>query len=359
MSSRPTAVDLANAVNSLKFAVDAATSAEADAARGHVKLDSKGIREVYVEAAERIHETDIITNLAISRYGSEYLRRQQLPVFTENPPDDRYYTTSPPETQGAADMTYRKLSVLTHCNTGSLATSGHGTALGIIRSLHSMNYLDHAYCTETRPYNQGARLTAFELFYEKIPATLIADSMAGALFQRYKEQKNITAVIVGADRVARNGDTANKIGTYSLAVLAKHHDLKFIVAAPTTSIDLDTPAGDSIVIENRPAHEMTQIQGPVVTDGKVDPESRARVAIAHQDIHVWNPAFDVTPHEFIDAIITEHGEVVRDMKGMFNFQHVMPAQRWKQHVVNNLGETKKSTPETESEDGAVFRMEQI
>jgi methylthioribose-1-phosphate isomerase len=168
-------------------------------------------------------------------------------------------------------MTYRKLSVLTHCNTGSLATSGHGTALGIIRSLNNMNYLNHAYCTETRPYNQGSRLTAFELVYEKIPSTLITDSMAGALFQRKKDEMNIAAVIVGADRVARNGDTANKIGTYSLAVLAKAHDIKFIVAAPTTSIDLETKTGATIKIEDRTKTELTQISGAVVgKDGKVD-----------------------------------------------------------------------------------------
>jgi methylthioribose-1-phosphate isomerase len=134
-----------------------------------------------------------------------------------------------------------------------------------------MNYLDTAYCTETRPYNQGSRLTAFELVFEKISSTLITDSMAGALFSRMKEEKNISAVIVGADRVARNGDTANKIGTYSLAVLARHHNIKFIVAAPTTSIDLFTESGDSIKIEDRSQTELTQVSGAVVgKDGKVD-----------------------------------------------------------------------------------------
>jgi methylthioribose-1-phosphate isomerase len=191
-----------------------------------------------------------------------------------------------------------------------------------------MNYLSHAYCTETRPYNQGARLTAYELVQENIPATLITDSMAGALFSRMKSAQNITAVIVGADRVARNGDTANKIGTYSLAVLAKHHGIKFVVAAPTTSIDLKTPTGDGIKIEDRAGSELTQITGAVVDkEGKVDVGRSERVAIADQRVKVWNPAFDVTPHGLIDAIITEKGEVLKDANGRFNFAAIMP-ERW-------------------------------
>jgi len=218
-------------------------------------------------------------------------------------------------------------NVKTNSNS-SLATSGHGTALGIIRSLHKMNYLDHAYCTETRPYNQGSRLTAFELGFENIPSTLITDSMAGALFSRLKTAKNISAVIVGADRVARNGDTANKIGTYTLAVLAKFHGIKFVVAAPTTSIDLLTESGDKIKIEDRAKHELTQISGAIVNkDGFVDTSKTAKVAIADQKIDVWNPSFDVTPHELIDAVITEKGEVVRSSKGTFDFKTIIP-ERW-------------------------------
>jgi methylthioribose-1-phosphate isomerase len=152
--------------------------------------------------------------------------------------------------------------------------------------------------------------------------------MAGALFNLKKQEKNIVAVIVGADRVARNGDTANKIGTYALAVLAKHHGIKFVVAAPTTSIDLDTISGASIRIETRPQKELTQISGAIVDkDGNVDVNKTARVAIADQRINVWNPSFDVTPHELIDAIITEKGEVVKNAKGEFSFEHVMP-QKW-------------------------------
>lgn len=145
--------------------------------------------------------------------------------------------------------------VLTHCNTGSLATAGYGTALGVVRKLHELKKLEHVYCTETRPYNQGARLTAFELVHDKLPATLVLDSMVAALLR----SKNVAAVVVGADRVAANGDTANKIGTYQIAVVAKHHGVPFYVAAPLTSIDLKIPSGDHIIIEERPDREMTHV----------------------------------------------------------------------------------------------------
>ena len=171
-------------------------------------------------------------------------------------------------------------------------------------------------------------MTSFELVFEGIPSTLITDSMAGALFALQKEQMHIGAVIVGADRVVRNGDTANKIGTYSLAVLARFHGIKFVVAAPTTSIDLETETGRGIRIEERKREELTQITGPVVlTDGSVDTTRSARVAIADQRIDVWNPAFDVTPHELIDAIVTEKGAVVKNQDGAFDFRDVMP-ERW-------------------------------
>lgn len=213
----------------------------------------------------------------------------------------------------------------------SLATSGHGTALGIIRSLHKMNCLHHTYYTETRPYNQGSRLTSFELIHESIPSTLITDSMVGALFAQKKKQ-NISAVIVGADRVARNGDTANKIGTYSLAVLARHHGIKFVVAAPTTSIDLRTETGDTIQIEDRNRTELIQITGaPINSDGQVDTTRITRIATADQRANVWNPAFDVTPAELIDAIITERGEIVRDSRGSFDFKTIM-SDKWNKEV---------------------------
>ncbi|KAH8815033.1 Methylthioribose-1-phosphate isomerase [Xylogone sp. PMI_703] len=365
INSRPTAVDLSNAIKLLKRTVQSASLAST---KSDGKAAAAEIRDAYIEAAEKILEDDLTTNLAIGRYGAEYLRRQQVPVINhiEDGDETRYFTTSPPGTQGAPDRTYKKLSVLTHCNTGSLATSGHGTALGIIRSLHKMNYLDHAFCTETRPYNQGSRLTAFELVYEQIPSTLITDSMAGALFARRKEEKNISAVIVGADRVARNGDTANKIGTYSLAVLAKAHGIKFIVAAPTTSIDLETPSGEAIRIEDRAPKELTQISGAVVVqkDGEhvVDSSTTARVAIAHQEINVWNPSFDVTPHEYIDAIITEKGEVIRSSKGTFNFQSIMP-ERWAAQVEGKTGGPTGLENGTGSgkrdEENMQFKMENI
>ncbi|GBP09943.1 hypothetical protein EVAR_92478_1 [Eumeta japonica] len=145
--------------------------------------------------------------------------------------------------------------ILTHCNTGSLATAGYGTALGVIRSLHTAKKLEHVYCTETRPYNQGARLTAYELVHEKIPSTLIVDSMVAALMRSRK----INAVVVGADRVAANGDTANKIGTYQMAIVSKFHNVPFYVAAPFSSIDMSLLSGDRIKIEERPDRELTHI----------------------------------------------------------------------------------------------------
>ncbi|XP_058795180.1 methylthioribose-1-phosphate isomerase [Phymastichus coffea] len=180
------------------------------------------------------------------------------------------------------------ISVITHCNTGSLATVGYGTALGVIRALHKTKKIEQIYCTETRPYNQGARLTTYELVHDKIPCTLICDSMVASLMK----SKNIAAVIVGADRVAANGDTANKIGTYQIAVLARYHEIPFYVAAPLTTIDFSIPNGDSIKIEERPHDELTCING---------------VRIAAEGINVWNPAFDITPAKIITGVITNKG----------------------------------------------------
>ncbi|KAK7930216.1 hypothetical protein WMY93_006611 [Mugilogobius chulae] len=149
------------------------------------------------------------------------------------------------------------VTILTHCNTGSLATAGYGTALGVVRSLHALGRLKRMYCTETRPYNQGSRLTAYEAVAEGIPATLITDSMA-ALTMR---EMDITAVVVGADRVVANGDTANKVGTYQLAIAAKHHGIPFYVAAPSTSCDLSLESGRDIIIEVRPPEELTSLNG--------------------------------------------------------------------------------------------------
>ena len=179
-------------------------------------------------------------------------------------------------------------NILTHCNAGALATVAYGTALGVIRAAHEQGKRLHVYADETRPVLQGARLTAWELLREGIPVTLITDNMAGHLMRLGR----INLVIVGADRIAANGDVANKIGTYSVAVLASAHQVPLYVAAPTSSIDISLPSGDAIVIEERPAEEVTHIAG-------------CRVAPA--GVGVFNPAFDVTPHELVSAIITENG----------------------------------------------------
>jgi methylthioribose-1-phosphate isomerase len=179
-------------------------------------------------------------------------------------------------------------TVMTVCNAGALATAGYGTALGVIRSaIRAGNAID-VLALETRPFLQGARLTAWELQKDGIPTTLITDNMAG----HFLHSGRVGAVVVGADRIAANGDTANKIGTYSVAVLAKENGVPFYVAAPCSTVDLAVASGEAIPIEQRAAIEVTQIQG---------------VAIAPAGIAVLNPAFDVTPHRYISAIITERG----------------------------------------------------
>lgn len=180
--------------------------------------------------------------------------------------------------------------IYTHCNTGALATGGHGTALGVLRSAWAAGRIRGVIAGETRPWMQGSRLTSWELMQEGVPVTLVTDNSAGHLMQRGEVQ----AVIVGADRITANGDTANKIGTYSLAVLARHHGIPFYVAAPLSTIDPTLPDGSRIVIEERDASEVRQIQG---------------TAIAPENVPVHNPAFDVTPAALITAIITEHGVV--------------------------------------------------
>ncbi len=184
----------------------------------------------------------------------------------------------------------RPVSILTHCNTGSLATAGYGTALGVIRSLMNQGKLKAVYADETRPLLQGARLTAWELQQDGIEATVIPDAASAFLMQQGK----IDAIVVGADRIAANGDTANKIGTLMLAVLAKQYQLPFLVAAPTSTLDLTLAAGDQIPIEQRPPKEVAEIAGQ-----RIVPQGTA----------VWNPAFDVTPAELITAIVTEYGVV--------------------------------------------------
>ncbi|XP_027706585.1 methylthioribose-1-phosphate isomerase [Vombatus ursinus] len=256
VTARPTAVNMAQAAREMSE-VAAQEAGQEGATEGVV-------RERLICWAEHMLEKDIRDNRSIGDHGAQHLLERVAP--------------------GGGQVT-----VLTHCNTGSLATAGYGTALGVIRSLHALGRLKHVFCTETRPYNQGARLTAYELVYEKIPATLITDSMVAAAMAH----KEVGAVIVGADRVVANGDTANKVGTYQLAIVAKHHGIPFYVAAPVSSCDLSLKTGQEIVIEERPGQELTSLCG---------------TRIAAPGIGVWNPAFDVTPHELITGgIITEHG----------------------------------------------------
>jgi len=178
--------------------------------------------------------------------------------------------------------------VLTHCNAGALATCGYGTALGVIRSAVEQGHEIHVYADETRPFLQGARLTAWELMHDGIPTTVLCDNMAASLMRQGK----IQAVIVGADRIAANGDVANKIGTYGVAVLAKEHGIPFFVAAPWSTIDLRTASGDAIPIEQRSAREVTHHAGTQLTP---------------HGVGIENPAFDVTPARFVSAIVTERG----------------------------------------------------
>ena len=187
-----------------------------------------------------------------------------------------------------ADIVPAEARILTHCNAGALATAGYGTALGVIRGAVEQGKHVTVLADETRPFLQGARLTAWELVRDGIQTTVITDNMSGALMR----QGLIDLVVVGADRIAANGDTANKIGTYTVAVLAREHNIPFYVAAPLSTIDLDTPDGQHIPIEERSAREVTHIGGTRLTPAGA---------------LVRNPAFDVTPHRFIAGIITERG----------------------------------------------------
>ena len=192
--------------------------------------------------------------------------------------------------------------VLTHCNTGSLATAGFGTALGVIRAGVAQGRIDKVFAGETRPWQQGARLTAWELLQDGIPATLIADSAAAHLMKTGAVQW----VVVGADRICANGDTANKIGTYQLAISARHHGAKFMVVAPSSTVDMDTASGELIEIEERDPAELYGIGG---------------MRTVAEGVPAWNPVFDVTPHGLIDAIVTEKGIVehpdVAPMRALF------------------------------------------
>jgi methylthioribose-1-phosphate isomerase len=245
--TRPTAVNLFWAIDRMKSIFAAQLSAGATLAQ---------IQEKLLAEAHAMYEEDIAACKAMGAFGGALL----------------------PDGGG----------VLTHCNAGALATCGYGTALGVIRSAIEQGKRIHVYADETRPFLQGARLTAWELMADHIPTTVICDNMAASLMRA----GNIQAVVVGADRIAANGDVANKIGTYNVAILAKEHGLPFYVAAPWSTIDLATPTGDFIPIEERPAIEVTHHGGKQLTPIGVG---------------IRNPAFDVTPARYITAIVTERG----------------------------------------------------
>ena len=242
-AARPTAVNL-------RWAIERAT---AELAQANAPQEAA---EALLDLAHRLREEDIAANRAIGARGAALL-------------------------VGAS-------GVLTHCNTGSLATAGFGTALGVIRAAWRAGTRFDVFFTETRPWLQGARLTAWELARDETPAKLIVDSAAAALMQR----GGVDAVVVGADRIAANGDVANKIGAYSLAIAAQRHGAPFYVAAPVSTIDPRSPDGASIAIEERPPEEVTRLAGTPIA-----PEGAA----------AWNPAFDVTPAELVTAIVTERG----------------------------------------------------
>ena len=261
VKARPTAVNLQRAATIVQAAIDA-------------EKTSAAVIDAVTLTAEALLIKDKEDNEKIGQYGADWIR-QRCPTSS-------------------------RLRILTHCNTGSLATTSYGTALGVVRSLHEASVLEQTYFTFTAPYNQGARLTAFELNHDRIPSTLITDSMASACIKL----NNIDAIVVGADRVARNGDTANKIGTYQLAITARYHNIPFIVAAPRSSIDSDTETGSGIVIEYRNAAEMTYVTGQTIKGGE-----SLQVTVVAPRTDCWNPSFDVTPAELITAIVTETGVV--------------------------------------------------
>lgn len=244
-STRPTAVNLFWAIDRMKRVVKA-----------NIGMSPDELKERLVCEAKEIHDEDIEINKKMGRHGSKLIKN--------------------------------KATVLTHCNAGALATAGYGTALGVIRAAIEDGKKIKVFADETRPFLQGSRLTAWELMKDGIDTTLITDNMAGYMMKKGL----IDLVIVGADRIAANGDTANKIGTYSVAVLAKEHKIPFYVAAPISTIDLNIKHGDKIPIEERDIREVTHIKD---------------IPIAPKNIKVKNPAFDVTPNRLITAIITEKG----------------------------------------------------
>ena len=244
-ATRPTAVNLFWGIERMRRTFESVA-----------RLPRPQIKAALVREAQQMHREDIAGNQSMGRHGAGLL-----------PPSG---------------------GILTHCNAGALATCGYGTALGVVRSAIESGKKLHVFADETRPFLQGARLTAWELHKDGIPTTVIADNMAGAMMR----QGRIHAVVVGADRIAANGDVANKIGTYSVAVLAREHKIPFYVAAPWSTVDMNMPSGDGIPIEQRSHREVTHHGGKQMTpDG----------------VQIENPAFDVTPADYVTAIITERG----------------------------------------------------
>ncbi len=244
-AARPTAVNLRWAVRRANRVAEEALADGVEAAKARL-----------VTEAKLVHQQDIEMNRAMGRHGAALV------------PDEA--------------------TILTHCNAGALATAGYGTALGVVRAAQEAGKNVKVLADETRPFLQGARLTTWELRKDGIPVTLITDNMAGHLMKEGK----VDCVIVGSDRIAANGDVANKIGTYTVAVLADRHNIPFFVAAPTSTVDLEAESGDAIPIEERTSDEVTVING---------------VRIVPDDVSAMYPAFDVTPHELVAAIITEEG----------------------------------------------------
>lgn len=254
--SRPTAVNLMWAVKRMRKLIEK-----------KAQLPVKHLADLILEEAHAIVREDKAINLAMGNHGNNIIPK------------------------GA--------TILTHCNTGALATVGIGTALGVVRTAHASGKDIFVYADETRPRLQGGRLTAWELMQEGIPSTLIADSVAATLVRDGK----IDVILVGADRIATNGDTANKIGTFMLSVVAKTYGVPFYVVAPTTTIDFDIDHGSQIVIEERSEEEVTHIEG---------------IHITPEGMKVYNPAFDVTPHENITGIVTEKGIIGTPYKNNIN-----------------------------------------
>ncbi|KAJ7072155.1 hypothetical protein C8F01DRAFT_1243231 [Mycena amicta] len=270
-TARPTAVNLGAATRRLTATLDVSIAAG---------KAPRAICEDLVAEANKVADEDVIRNKQMAKWGGDWLF----------------------ERHGGS----RDLNVLTVCNTGSLATSGYGTALGLITYLHETQKLGAAYYTQTAPYHQGSRLTALELQTLQIPSVMICDTMVGSLFQHHK----IHAVVVGADRIAKNGDTANKIGTYNAAVLAARHNIPFIVVAPISTVDLDVTDGSGIPIEQRPPLEACLVRGAVYPPDAQS--SQATVMITPPGLTgIYNPSFDVTPAELITAIVTEKGVATR------------------------------------------------